>query len=203
MVFFFLLAFIVLFYGVRYKRQGFFSDNLGLDQANAIKGFFVLMVFLGHSVLSLKTSGFQFSGIINVWGERICAEFGQLVVVMFLFYSGYGVMESYREKGRDYLRSFPRKRVLTTLLNFDIAVLLFVAMDLMLGVKLDFKQIGLSLLAWDSVGNSNWYVFIILCSYVAAYLGFRLFPNDKVKSAFFVFLMALLGMVCLSYKKQE
>ena len=201
MAFFYLLALIILLYGARYKRQGFFSDCLGLDQANAIKGFFILMVFLGHCVLTIKNAGHAFLNVSDAWGERIWSEFGQLIVVMFLFYSGYGVMESYREKGRDYLRSFPRRRILTTLLNFDIAVLLFVALDLILGIKLGFKQIGLSLLAWESVGNSNWYIFIILFCYVAAYLGFWLLPNDKAKSSSLVFLMVLLGMVGLAYKK--
>ena len=201
MAFFYFLAFIILLYGVHYKRHGFYLDNLCLNQANAIKGFFILMVFFGHCVLALKNSGFLFTRMIDVWGERIWSGFGQLIVVMFLFYSGYGVMESYREKGRDYLRSFPKKRILTTLLNFDIAVLLFVALDLILGIKLDFKQIGSSLLAWVSIGNSNWYIFIILFCYVAAYFGLRLSPNENAKSPSLVFLMALLGMFGLAYKK--
>ena len=203
MAFFYLLAFIVLLFGVRFNRNGFYSDNLGIEQANAVKGFFILMVFFGHCVLTIKNAGYAFPNVLDAWGERIWSGFGQLIVVMFLFYSGYGVMESYKEKGWEYLRNFPRKRILTTLLNFDIAVLFFVALDLILGINLDFKQIGLSLLAWESVGNSHWYIFIILFCYIAAYLGFRLLRNENAKSSSLVFFIAFLGMFGLAYKKPE
>ena len=201
MAFFYLLAFIILLFGVRFNRNGFYSDNSSIEQANAIKGFFILMVFFGHCILTVKNAGYAFVNVFDAWGERIWSGFGQLIVVMFLFYSGYGVMESYKEKGMDYLRSFPRKRILTTLLNFDITVLFFVALDLILGINLDFKQIGLSLLAWESVGNSHWYIFIILFCYIAAYLGFRLFPDENAKSSSLVFLMAFLGMIGLAHKR--
>lgn len=201
MAFFYLLVFIILFFGARYQRLGFYSDNLGMEQANAIKGFFILMVLIGHCVQALGIAGFPFLSLPDSLGKRIWSEFGQLIVVMFLFYSGFGVMESYQKKGQEYIRSFPRKRLLTTLLNFDIAVLLFVVLDYALGIELSLNQIGLSLIAWKSVGNSNWYVFIILFCYFTAYLGFRLSPYNYTKMLFLVFLMALLGMFTLSNKK--
>ena len=34
---------------------------------------------------------------------------GQLVVVMFLFYSGYGVMGSFKLKGEGYWSFFPKR----------------------------------------------------------------------------------------------
>lgn len=201
MVFFYLLAFFILFYGAHFQKCGFYSDCLGIEQANAIKGFFILMVFIGHSIQTIGNLGYPFVKGIDILGKRIWSEFGQLIVVMFLFYSGYGVMESFQKKGQEYLRSFPQKRVLTTLLNFDIAVLLFVVLDLALGVELSLKQIGLSFLAWKSVGNSNWYIFIILFCYIAAYLGLRLSPDNNAKSSSLIFMMALLGMFALSFKK--
>ncbi len=201
MALFYLPAFFILFYGAHYQKCGFYSDCLGIEQANAIKGFFILMVFIGHSIQTIGNLGYPFVKGIDILGKRIWSEFGQLIVVMFLFYSGYGVMESFQKKGQEYLRSFPQKRVLTTLLNFDIAVLLFVVLDLALGVELSLKQIGLSFLAWKSVGNSNWYIFIILFCYITAYLGLRLSPYNNDKSSFLIFILALLGMLALSFKK--
>lgn len=49
---------------------------------------------------------------------------GQLIVVMFLFYSGYGVMESVRSKGTAYIKSIPFKRVLSTLVTILFAFLI-------------------------------------------------------------------------------
>ena len=51
---------------------------------------------------------------------------------MFLFYSGYGVMESIRKKGEAYVVAMPRHRVAGTLINFDVAVLIFLVVDLLM-----------------------------------------------------------------------
>lgn len=175
MALFYLLAFVILFYGAKYQKQGYYSDNLGKDQSNAIKGLFILMVFISHSMSKVRSAGFEFGSGVDAFGDRIQTEFGQLIVVMFLFYSGYGVMESYVNKGQDYLKTFPKKRILTTLLNFDIAVLLFAVLDLALGIEIGLKQFGLSLLGWKDVGNDNWYIFVILFCYAVAYMGFRIY----------------------------
>ena len=201
MAVFYLLAFVILLFGVRVPRQGFFPDNLAIDQTNAIKGFFILLVFISHCMLDIRKAGYEFVGWLDAVGMQIRSEFGQLVVVMFLFYSGYGVMESYLKKGREYVRTFPKKRILTTLLNFDIAVLAFVALDLALGIKLGIKQIALSLTAWESVGNSNWYIFVVLSCYFVAYVAFLAIPGNGRKVMWMVSLLVVAGMVVLSYLK--
>lgn len=43
---------------------------------------------------------------------------------VFLFYSGYGIMESIKNKGEKYISTVPKKRILNVLVNFDIAVLI-------------------------------------------------------------------------------
>lgn len=135
-------------------------DYLGREQCDSVKGIFILWVFLSH-----------FMGYVaKVGGYVVPVYIGQMMVTLFLFYSGYGVMESIKKKGDDYVRSMPKRRILTTLLNFDIAVLAFVALNLLLGNPMTLKQIALSLVCWDSVGNSNWYIFVILCCYLAAFI---------------------------------
>ncbi len=200
---FYLIAFIVLLFGVKFQRHGFYSDNLGMEQCNALKGFFIMMVFISHALLDVGKAGFVISCHIDSLGMQIQSFFGQLIVVMFLFYSGFGVMESYNNKGLDYLTAFPRKRILTTFLNFDIAVFIFVIVDLVLGIRLTFKQVFLSLIAWDSVGNSNWYIFVVLLCYLFFYFGFRLFPNHRVKGILLVSFAAFVGMIVLFFLKQN
>jgi membrane-bound acyltransferase YfiQ involved in biofilm formation len=73
----------------------------------------------------------------------------------------------------------PKRRILTTLLNFDIAVLAFIAIDLILGIPLGIKQILMSLIGRMDVGNSNWYIFVILLCYVIAYIGLKYFHKTK------------------------
>ena len=69
-----------LCYGVKYGKN---PDYLSKKQTTAIKGIFVLLVFFGH-ITQYITMGSAY--------ERIVTSIGQLVVVMFLFYSGYGIM---------------------------------------------------------------------------------------------------------------
>lgn len=92
---------------------------------------------------------------------------------MFLFYSGYGVMESIKKKGSNYIDSIPKRRLLATLANFDVAILLFFLVNLSLGIHYDTQDILLSFTGWESIGNSNWYIFVILCCYLSTYLTFK------------------------------
>ena len=134
------------------------------ERTLAVKGVFILLVFLSH-----------FSGYVrgdDLWlrAYRWASGFmGQSVVVPFLLYSGFGVMESLRAKGEAYRRTMPRRRILGTLLRFDVAVLCFAALALALGHAFSWRQFALSLVAWDSLGNSNWYIFVILVCYAVAW----------------------------------
>lgn len=201
MAFFYLLAFVILLFGVKIQREGYFTDCLSKEQTNAIKGFFILMVFISHCMLDIRKAGYEFDGPLDSIGMQIRSEFGQLVVVMFLFYSGFGVMESYIQKGRDYVRAFPKNRILTTLLNFDIAVLAFVVLDFSLGIKLGWKQVVLSLIGWESVGNSNWYIFVVLFCYCVAYVAFLTIPSNRMKALWVASFLIVVGMAMLSFLK--
>lgn len=92
------------------------------------------------------------------------------MVVMFLIYSGYGIMESFCRKKEDYIKSFLRKRVLKTLVHFDIAVALFFLLAVILGHKYTTEEYLLSWIGWLNIGNSNWFIFDILALYLLAYL---------------------------------
>lgn len=66
----------------------------------------------------------------------------------------------------------PKRRILTTMLNFDVAVLVFLALDWCLGIQYDPPTVALSFFAVTSVGNSNWYILVVVLLYVAAFLAF-------------------------------
>lgn len=95
--------------------------------------------------------------------------FGQLIVVMFLTYSGYGIMESVKRKGNGYVNGFMRKRVLKTLVHFDIAVALFLIVALWFEHEYAPINYILCWTGWLSIGNSNWFVFDIIVLYILAY----------------------------------
>lgn len=140
---------------------------LSRDTTNIVKGFFILMVFNSHIC--------DYWSCLNPVGKYL----GQMIVVPFLFYSGYGVMEAIKQKGVDYVKGMPRHRILSTLLNFDVAVCVFAAVSFLLSRELTLKSLILSLITWESIGNSNWYIGVILIWYGVTWLVFRFLPRRE------------------------
>lgn len=81
---------------------------------------------------------------------------------------------------KDYTKGFLRNRVLKTLLHFDLAVLLYVVLNFALGIEHSPKEYVLCWIGWESIGNSNWYIFVILVAYILSYIGFVI-PKIKGK----------------------
>lgn len=174
MIIFYLLLGLLMVWRLRPNPKGFFSDYLSFDTTNAVKGVFIALVFIKHATPYIFNSGYVFDdSLLSRAFLFINLKVGQWIVAMFLFYSGYGIMESIKKKGVSYVCSVPRKRILTTLANFDIAVALFAIIALFLHKDYSLKTYLLSFTGWDSVGNSNWYIFVIMLCYLIAYLCFR------------------------------
>lgn len=172
-VFYFLLGVLFLSH-LRCQRTGFYTDYLSIDTTNAVKGIFIALVFIKHVTPYVIDSGYLFED--NFWNRAflsVNASVGQWIVAMFLFYSGYGIMESIKKKGITYLEAIPRKRILTTLINFDIAVSLFAIIALFLHKDYSIGRYLLSFTGWEDIGNSNWYIFVILLCYLIVYWCFR------------------------------
>ena len=176
-----LLIFVLALWGIKPLKKRFYADYLSKDKTNSIKGLFILLIVLTHSLPYIERSGYQFVRMDDKIFLSSLYHIGQLVVVMFLFYSGYGVSESFKKKGMNYAKSMPRHRILSTLLNFDVAVIFFIILSLILGITLTVKQSLLALTAWESVGNSNWYIFIILLCYTIKLRDYMKNKNNKIK----------------------
>ena len=173
-VFYFLILALAL-YGIKINGKGlFYEEYIGLAQCNAIKGIFILVVFMRHVVPYVTQAGYEMPTLLDKAFSLIDTQIGQLLVVMFLFYSGFGIMASIDKKGVSYINEIPKKRILTTFLNFDVAVGLFLLMDFILGIEIEIEQYFLARFGWDSVGNSNWYIFVILLLYSLTYFSFKL-----------------------------
>ena len=196
-----LSVFVLCLYGMKIRVDGFCEDYLSRPQTDAIKGIFILLIVLSHSLGYIRDSGYNF----NAFGDQFFINFfsaaGQLVIVAFLFYSGYGVGESYKKKGIDYVRAFPYRRILTTLLNFDVAVIAFVVLSLCLGISISLKTGILSLIAWESVGNSNWYIFVILLSYAFSYIVLLITPCHQIRRVVMLFVFSVFAALILSLYK--
>ena len=188
MIVYFVLFVLLCLYKIKIKPDatGFQSDYMSVEKTTAIKGIFIIVVFFSHFK--------NYIDIDNAWIADVkfydfLALISQRMVTPFLFFSGYGVMESISKKGIKYIHSIPKKRILHVLVEFDIAILAFTIVDIILkipfsnGKMFDIKQVALSLVGWSSVGNSNWYIFSILVAYIITYIAFKLFNGKKILSA--------------------
>ena len=133
-----------------------------------INGFFVGLILFSH-FNSYVTTNMKFDSIYYYIFDKI----GQLMVTTFLFYSGYGIYESIKSK-KKYIDNFFKNRILKLFISFFLALILYMLLNLMIGNSYSIKTILLSLLGWESIGNSNWYIFVILCCYLSTYLTFKL-----------------------------
>lgn len=156
------------------------SNVLSFDQTNALKGIGIMTVFFNHMYNDyLSPHGVLHHPYLDepfVYFETLATV---LFVGMFLFFSGYGVLESIKKKGALYVNQMPVKRLMTTLVNFDIAVFVFLLASLLLKVSYSTNCVILSFTGWESIGNSNWYIFAILCNYLITYISFKLFSSRK------------------------
>ncbi len=180
-----------------YAKDGYHSDYIGKEQTAAVNGLFTLLIVVSHFVTyaPMKNS-FDASYI------ELKKFLGQLVVTTFLFYSGYGIHRSIREKGRDYIKWIPWRRFCKVLLHFDTAVMLFVLVGTTLLSK-EFKteKILYSLVGWESVGNSNWYIFAVLSAYIITYISFMIFGEKGYGGVITATVLSLVFVVLMAQEK--
>ena len=178
LIIFYGILLILTLWGCKFSGKKFFAEeSFSKDVTNSVKGVFIWLVFLRHFPDYVR-----YKSILDVLGGAISGVLGQMIVACFLLYSGYGIFESFKKKGSVYVRSLPTNRILKTLIHFDIAVLLFLIIRIAIGKKIMLSQILFSFIGWKSIGNSNWYIFVILMLYLITWLSFN-FAKDNIKKA--------------------
>lgn len=193
----FLIIFIgILLYGVGISKKGtFFEDYSAPKQTAAINGIFTILIFLSHASQYLRLNE-----AIDEPYLHFRTYLGQLVVVSFLFFSGYGMMASISKKGRSYIKDIPSKRLFKTWYHFVIAIILFLFADLCMGKIFSIKNILLSFIGLFSVGNSSWYMFVTFVMYILIFLAFSIAKDKKLLGALltlaFTFIFAFIEYKC-------
>lgn len=87
MIVFLFALFIVCLIGIRLSKPD--EDYLSKEQTGAVRGIFTCIIFFSH----LKQY-ITFEMSIDVLYGSILGYIGQLMVVIFFFYSGYGIAQS-------------------------------------------------------------------------------------------------------------
>lgn len=157
--------------GMKYPfiRHREIEESLSISQTTCVNGIFVLLVFLSHFCQYIDATALPFFRPFFLLRSIL----GQLIVAPFLFYSGYGVSEQIKKRGMEYVNAIPKCRILKTWIHFSMAVFLYWILSFLLKSQYSWKTILLSFTGWESIGNSNWYVFEILVLYGITYFSFK------------------------------
>lgn len=167
--------FAYLLYTIEFHTEK--SRYLEKYYTDCLKGVFLLLVFLSHAFMYYK-----FNSAIDYHYGALRTFMGQSIVVVFLFYSGYGVYEGIKNK-LHYIDSIPSNRIFKVIWQFDVAVVLFWILNYISGSIAPLERLLLSFVAWQGLGNSNWYIFCILFCYGFTWVAFKLLGSkEKGKS---------------------
>lgn len=184
---------VVCLWGVKFSITGH-SDYISRSQTDSIKGIFAIIILYSHM------RGYFESEVPYSIGYNSVLDFlGQLMVVMFLLYSGYGVMEALKRNPQKYRDTFLSHRIGKVWLMFAIAVALYLTLNVMLSIKHEPIKYFTCWIGWDDIGNSNWFVFDILALYIITYITLIFFVNtlcaDRTKG--FIIMIYVLTFIVL------
>ncbi len=193
-----LLALLCVF-GLRFRLKNGFEDYMSPQKTGAIKGIFTVIVLISHVRIFATVD----SSPLNMMYKDVMSFLGQLIVVAFLFYSGYGIALGLKNKN-NYASSIIKKRVPKILLHFDIAVLIYFILSYILGKKYSVPQLLLSFICISNVGNQVWFIFVILVLYILTFAVF-IFCKKKMilGTTIFTVLSFLLYFLIMIWKGKE
>ncbi len=178
------------FVGVKEWNDGFLS----LKQTKAFQGFLAICIMLHHIGQKTAASWIQPKSRI-VHGLDFFVPLGFMLVAVFLFFNGYGVYKSFHSK-ENYLKGFISRRILPVVLALYTTTVIFFVVRLLIGEKMDGKQIALYLTSIDLCNPNTWYVIVLPFFYLAFYLSFKFIQKDGLAvlaTTAFVALYMLLG----------
>ena len=184
--FFFFLFCFLSFFNIEVKGiDNFFYDYMSIENTNSIKGIFVWLIIFCHKIQYGINKDYIFKIIVN--------NLGQKVVSMFFFYSGFGIYESLKKKGSNYIKNLPVKASIL-FVKFQIILLMFLSTKIFIfSHKVSFENYLLSFIFKNSLGNSNWFAFTIIVFYFYSYLSFRF-----IKKEYFLGIL-IITILCLSH----
>lgn len=191
MLFIILFLIVISFIGIKPQKNK--SDYLNRNVTISVTGIFAVIIFCSHFFGYIDESSLN---ILDKPLYLLTTILGQLMVSPFLFFSGYGVFESFKKKGDEYANTMPKNRVLKLYLSFLVAWIFFASVSLFFRTNYSLQDYIFSLIGLKTIGNSNWYVVVIVVLYIISYIAFTISNGDK-KKAFLIhaFLIPLLYIV--------
>lgn len=104
-------------------------------------------------------------------------------------------MESIKKKGFSYINSFPKNRIFKLWYHFSLMLILFIIVSLFIDKHYPISRYLLAFTGISSIGNSNWYVLVILLFYIAIFLSFKIFKKSNINAIIFISIISISAVV--------
>lgn len=190
----FLAFFVIVLVNTKIYKKDFNNNYLDRKNTSIINGMFIIIVFFHHF-----SDYVVLSNNLDIYFYKVIALIGQLMVTSFLFFSGYGIYESIKNKAR-YVDNLFVKRFIPIYIDWFIALLLFVITNILVGNNLSISKVLLSLTGWVSIGNSNWYMFATFVFYLLIIICFKICKSNRTGLYLFT-IMVIIFIVAMSFLK--
>ena len=176
-----------------FKKDQFHEDSSSLESMKSLRGFAAIGVILHHIS---QESAFQWAG--GGYGKpgelSIFVNAGYLVVAIFFFCSGYGLIKSLETKP-DYLNGFMKKRVLKTLvIPYYVSIAIYGILRFLSGEEMPAAQWITNIIGITMMNEYAWYPIIAAILYTAFYLIFKNIKNQKVCYTLMAVIIVALGV---------
>ena len=182
-------VFLALFIKIKFRKNDNIDSYVDKNQTSSIIGIFAVVIFFSHFFGYYNTDSLmKIDGI----AAFTVAALGQLMVVPFMFFSGYGIFEQFKAKGDAYASKLPNNRIFKVYLMFIMSWSLFFIASFIFRWNFTLEQYLFSPLGVTAIGNSNWYVVIILVLYFSTYISIKIGKNQKVSLMINIVLCLLL-----------
>lgn len=187
MLIFILALMTIIISGLNAKgKNEFYADYCSPKNTSTINAVFSVLIFISHSVSYVDLNGAFDDSYLN-----IKSFLSQSVVVTYLFYSGFGIMESIKKKGHNYIKRMPVDRFFKLWYQFALMICLFIITNLLMKKNYSLIDNLLSFTGFKSIGNDNWYLFVTFVLYIIVFLSFILFRNRHTSALIGVFTLTI------------
>lgn len=164
--------------------------DFSLERTLPLRGILALLIVMHHLARTISL------GHDNAFIKQF-NEWGSLVVGLFFFITGYGLMVSYRRKGEKYLVGFVRHRLIKLLPPFLITMFGWMAFI--------YISTGENTLLWFSkmlYGETplpnSWFIYAILLFYIFFYIVARI-VKSPLRSIWFLWLISSLYIIAMHH----
>ena len=182
-----LLISVLFFAGCRFRKSGQFNEEAWtISQSRNIQAGAALMIIIHHTVQAITFYGNTRKGPITEW-----SSFGIFFTSVFLFFSGFGLYKSYRNK-ENYLNGFFANRLSRILIPFMLINLIYLIA--FRGRINEIRHVFTSILGLTLLNTNTWFIVELIILYIVFYVCFKKSATEE-KALLRIFLSALVLVI--------